>query len=113
MREDDYLPALTAEEWEKGVINRPCDAHYNHGLNMDRGIDGEGAPVVHIDANTIEDTSRHHGDTLHAIAAFCLYGQPFGFTHEDVKKLLWIPPDQDTLESVAARIAALLPPEPT
>ena len=67
----------------------------------------------------------------HALAALCLYGQPFGFTQEDVDALLsnlhdddcgalWALYDHECtchrsptiarLQSLAARIAALLPP---
>lgn len=68
-------------------------------------------------------------DATHALAALCLYGQPFGFTARDVKNLRDMVPDQifgpddptselhnttaayEWLESLAARISALLPPE--
>ena len=51
----------------------------------------------------------------HACAALCLYGQPFGFTQEDVAGLLDFedevgPGTFETIKYLAARIAALLPP---
>jgi hypothetical protein len=66
--------------------------------------------------------------TIHGLAALALYGQPFGFTQEDVARLEraasvleWYdaehPPlsdtehDPDGLRSLRARIAALLPPK--
>jgi hypothetical protein len=61
----------------------------------------------------------------HGLAALCLHEQPFGFTHEDVKRLRMVEAlpvsDSTVLEAVAYnewvndladRIAALLPPTP-
>lgn len=56
----------------------------------------------------------------HAAAALHLHGQPFGFTHEDVRRVqfaarrfLAMPiADAEALERLADRIAALLPPAP-
>lgn len=65
---------------------------------------------------------------LHRIAALCLYGQPYGLTHEDVAAVEWAVKEELRhlqitegtkhghlillqLESLAHRIAALLPPE--
>lgn len=67
------------------------------------------------------DYALHHG-RRHGIAARLLYGQPFGFTREDVKLLRdpWHVPYSDTDEpndplpdfrGLADRIEALLPPE--
>lgn len=57
-------------------------------------------------------------DNDHATAALCLYGQPFGFTREDLTCLRYVMASLDhhgipqpCLESLADRIAALLPPE--
>jgi len=62
----------------------------------------------------------------HGVAAQCLYGQPFGFTREDVTFLRDHAKEMEgefglgdnapmlvSLRSLAARIEALLPPEPT
>jgi hypothetical protein len=62
--------------------------------------------------------------TLPRIAALALYGQPFGFTHEDVTLLRGIarnhglgftvgdgPQPPERVRALADRIAALLPPE--
>lgn len=56
----------------------------------------------------------------HALAALCLYGTPNGFTHEDVGLLYDVVERADRLgllndprpelQSLAARLAALLPP---
>lgn len=58
--------------------------------------------------------------TEHGVAALCLYGQPFGFTREDVHVLglvVGAAKEADSeygqvLQSLADRIEALLPPAP-
>ncbi len=67
----------------------------------------------------------HGDDCLKAIAALCLHGQPFGFAWKDVWELRSIAAtiragwdadkdfsmiDAESLERVAARVEALLPP---
>ncbi len=53
----------------------------------------------------------------HSCAAWCLHGQPFGFTRADVRELRrtsgWEVGEvaRDRLHSLADRIEALLPPE--
>jgi hypothetical protein len=51
----------------------------------------------------------------HEIAALALYGQPFGFTREDVELLRnivrFVPDVPRRIHDLADRIAALLPPE--
>ena len=49
----------------------------------------------------------------HGIAAANLYGQPFGFTREDVRLLEWwgMEYEHTPILNLAARIAALLPPD--
>jgi hypothetical protein len=62
---------------------------------------------------------RTDEEIMHASAAIMLYGQPFGFTHEDVTLLrialqVWPNLTGDGAEAIASlrdRIAALLPPE--
>ena len=106
-------PALTAEEWAKWLspemqYDRECDR-----LDYFSGSYGGG---ICIDG-------RYRDDDLRAVAALCLYGQPFGFTQEDVDAItrclesdVWITvyqyEDAEPLESIRARIAALLPPTP-
>lgn len=69
----------------------------------------------------------HTGRERHILGALALFGQPFGFTRQDVGLLNKLPRDYDGLDlsyamdwhgdagshldSLAARIAALLPPE--
>ena len=96
-------PALTPEKWREALRWAP-----------QRVLCDFGPPVgVHY----VEESVRH------ALAALALHGQPFGFAREDVATLRsWIWQDdavgagfamRDRLVSLADRIAALLPPEPT
>ena len=122
----EIKPALTAEEWEDpnsivwgeasavfpwiaaadGTLSLECDdGHYHEELSAEQRL---------------------------ALGTMCLYGQPFGFTHTDVDELRLVARDaipiaaafcgttESTLlakdmakkiNSLAARIAALLPPE--
>jgi hypothetical protein len=100
---DDTKPALTWDEWQEAINWKTGRA-----INL------------------------HDGNGPHAIAALALYGQPFGFTHDDLQFLrdmaaYWQKTGgfgpaiggvqyrrQDAVEastSLAHRIAALLPPE--
>lgn len=99
-------PALNVEEW----IQFGADMHVLRDLAADRRPWGFQRRLV-------------QGQKLHAVAAMALYGQPFGFTHEDVRLLrsdLQVPVAHGwsgaadrahRLENLAQRIAALLPPE--
>ena len=109
------IPALTPEEW----------------ANPERFIEREGlfwsyrAPDVQgvIVGESSSEGAVIPADAFHAIAATLLEGQPFGFTHEDVEdvrhaaaEVPFVHPDlgkllSPRLEHLAARIAALLPPE--
>ncbi len=106
-------PALTHEEWfPKASADwtptgpRCSDAmgdFWIEGGAIWRAVEGEGEQMV---------------DNPHGLAALCLYGQAFGFTREDVdllnKAILqyhWREKPAIGLQSLASRIAALLPPE--
>lgn len=108
-------PALTREEWAK----REIEVSHNVAMHEDR--DG----WLSLSAfGHCEDV-----DARHALAALALHGQPFGFTHEHIAALRqtcdnaerWINDEhvrcsrkENALvasRAVAARIAALLPPE--
>lgn len=85
----DIKNALTADEWVAALQRR--------------------------DFEYFADTE---GVSAHGKAALCLYQQPFGFTREDVANLHEDIADEwsDTehrrwLQSLAARISALLPPD--
>lgn len=98
---DEVKPALTAEEWPRGP-----------------GVFGWDDGSVFI-AYRDEQPSV---ERPHAVAAVLLHGQPYGFTREDVEQLRKLairdsrtygPPEDHFGWRIAARIAALLPPEPT
>lgn len=98
---EEIQPALTAEEWRCGFAERP-------NRTVELGV----LVTDHTDYTISVQDER----TLHALAALCLYGQPFGFTREDLKALMWAIDDSGDLlaaklRSLADRIAALLPPE--
>ena len=107
----DMKPALSWDEWERGM---------GDVLN---GYASEDLGVIDIRADL-----GHHSlqGGIHKLAAFCLEGQPFGFTREDVEMLreeagtiaLDSGMDRDAwaiaaknLTNLADRIEALLPPE--
>lgn len=92
---DEIKPAMTPEQWKQA-------RRYPPGVVY--GFSGEDEGVM----------------DRHRMAALCLYGQPFGFTREDVAQLHdWAYGCEEygdrrsvpILRSLAARIAALLPPE--
>lgn len=98
---DEIKPALTSREWETLRL-----------WKAGKMIGG------HVRGSTVLSLSD---DLAHGAAACALYGQPFGFTREDVELLLGPWPaevDYDAkyeysrrTRALAARIAALLPPE--
>ncbi len=89
----DFSPALTATEWRDWLS--PEFAHISIPTQ-----------AIHLDR--------------HALAALCLVGQPFGFTHEDINLLHRLVLVAATLsrddflaaDGLAGRIKALLPPQP-
>ena len=103
---DDTLPALSAEEWIQYGANRSVLRDFA----CDKRPWGPRRRFT-------------YGEKLHAAAAMALYDQPFGFTRSDMYLLL----DEATrheqngtsedvrrssrLRDLAARIAALLPPD--
>jgi hypothetical protein len=109
-------PALTPEEWKEWRRGRVSDRIEGRTFFVASDCGGEPyAEEVELDA--------------HETAAKCLYGQPFGFTREDVLRLrahakwydeqtqgvVYACPIEDIpswqLRDMAERIAALLPPE--
>ena len=120
MSDSEIRPALSAEEWAKRTVVR--------GEFMDEcKVSGwEKIVAVHNGGDSVYPTPARH-----ALAALCLYQQPFGFSQEDVDLLGRLadydhgeaacldgydnfPEEADRREahtrSLAARIAALLPP---
>lgn len=104
-------PALTPEEWASGEAERGEHLWLSRRSGLTAGWSHDGVPLAGME---------------HAVAALCLYGQPFGFTQEDVELLREamvldhydgtgidiVPGTDDKLSNLAARIAALLPPSP-
>jgi hypothetical protein len=103
---DDTLPALSAEEWIQYGANR----------SVLRDFACDKRPWGPRRRFTYEEK-------LHAVAAMALYDQPFGFTRADMYLLVDeanLHDRQGTsddvrrssrLRELAARIAALLPPD--
>lgn len=99
-------PALTREEWEE-IIGDEWWA---------RRVIRNGPTSVNALLN-----DRDEPGTLKALAALCLYGQPFGFwpelprtlriAAEKLRVLTNSPDDWTDLEIAADHIEALLPPE--
>ena len=105
---DAITPALSAEEWETLCTDRKSNdtirlSDSTGGIVVDDGV--EGGYVVKEDR--------------HALAALALHGQPFGFTRADIAAIEDVLVARDShschdsgpLYDLAARIAALLPPE--
>lgn len=115
MTQPEIQPALTADEWSNVVVYRGNATHpINFGAHCYDGI------------HSIPCDPELAGER-HKLAALCLYQQPFGFTQQDVELIRSasvvahcddIGFDEEELdrlqrESLAARIAALLPPPST
>ena len=87
----EIKPALTAEEWAEMAAPPIIFGKYaNRGENLLAWAEDD----THLDR--------------HQLAAVALYGQPFGFTWDDVDRLRTT--NDPVLRSLADRIAALLPP---
>jgi hypothetical protein len=104
-------PALTPAQWaKKEIADESSEGAF---LSPDGRFLLFQDEVSGVDADAMR----------HGIAALALYGQPFGFTREDVH-LLWKAaalkawgtypypvPEADAYNALAARITALLPPD--
>ena len=121
---EEIKPALTAEEWRLGVksSSENLEAQQLRSVFITR----EASVSLTVVAPWGGDSERITvgEDMRHALAALALYGQPFGFTREDVEILRQMPtyirglglgghPDGAArfIAGLAARIAALLPKE--
>jgi hypothetical protein len=110
-------PALTPEEWAEGKKAKAFTSEYKGVLPFEEAVH-RGSAYGFALADQYETTSTNDPELMHAAAALCLHGQPFGFTWEDVKMLRDNVASQGPRESafgaflnLADRIAALLPPE--
>lgn len=138
----DLKPALTAEEWGRAwdvLLCHLSDNFRNDREHMWLALYEDGTFALGNRAGdgffSVENISV---ESRHRMAALALYGQPFGFTHEDVRDLrkqadalelsyalaaAFVPPSDhqrdtpavsamaDRFRALADRIAALLPPE--
>jgi hypothetical protein len=126
---DEIRPALTPEEW-KALRWR---ANKEVGGGPETAMDEVGCDVQRDSTNYLDfewsDLKCDPRELRHALAALALHGQPFGFTRQDVQMLLARAGDVEAEErdlsplspiasevapayrNLAARIAALLPPE--
>lgn len=123
----DIKPALTPEQWASAPVEITF-AFASAGFVVFEGEQLSTNPPPQIEINP--ETDRH------GLAALALYGQPFGFTREDVAHLRgeasWLENENFVggllgkfedrgyntnrikgLRSLADRIEALLPPEDT
>lgn len=96
-------PALTPEEWARV---RAFGDEAVFSVSGPGDAEGWGQPALR----------RQGAPGIHALAALCLHGQPFGFTREDARTLRECvehdkPCDIPRLLHLADRIEALLPPE--
>lgn len=115
---DEIKPALTPQEWAALAFD---GGDGTHGAALDAHSAHPG-PIVYVDTEDAQSLARV--SRRHALAALALYGERFGFTHDDLR-MLDNHPDlyggyQGSREeqawwafiaSLRDRIAALLPPE--
>jgi hypothetical protein len=111
---DEIQRALTGLDWAN------IREGHEKPLHGDMGVSLWGEGIALHTGNRYTEVAAP-GDR-HTLAALCLYQQPFGFTHEDVKMLeafaaYSIREKHDTaaadhLTALASRIASLLPPQP-
>src|SRR5690606_30074156 len=117
-------PALTPEEWEKLFSEGNDGELERERFSIWRYDAGDPFPVE-VRIRSVEEEEHEYtssgrkveyaslyGQELHALAALALYGQRFGFTHEDVRSLRDLAEElvRDDLHDLADRIEALLPP---
>ena len=126
----EIRPALTAEEWERTNPYRRAGRQQGATAGADPIPDGRLIDLCHdpeILSALLEGMGKEHSEKLHALAALCLHGQPFGFTWEDVDALRnWADAEEESradgamsssgvgpgvARSIANRIASLLPPQ--
>lgn len=129
---DPIAPALTAEEWARMLT--PIDKYGNRGgcfrdTSVFFWFNNDGFDAHNITGYDGE-TSNYPPEARHALASLALYGQPYGFTREDVSALhedicvqqlsrqamgrewpIEFVARMERLGSLLQRIEALLPPE--
>lgn len=113
---DAIAPALSAEEWEKAKDARFAWRMFGWDDGAGAILHDDGRLEVNWDGAVYDQEMQCVTTSRHALAALALHGQPFGFTREDVRFLRDVDvfaftEDAQMAQSIAARIAALLPPE--
>lgn len=112
-------PALTPDEWRDGYDSKELSIRQKSA-----GLDGSKRLAVYVRAWPLGGSMGDPRD-LYALAALCLYGQPFGFTQEEANALCACLPDEpnayeescspdattlDAAWRAVQKIRALLPP---
>jgi len=128
--ETEIRPALTESEWRRQEVEFVEDGDPKGWIASEGMFPVDGGEAVFTTGTVYIGTyegcvSTEHGircgaKERHALAALALYGQPFGFTQEDVTLLYGIahhfqafPGDRaytNRITALADRIAAMLPP---
>lgn len=109
---EGITPALTPEEWGGKAFGR-----HQYGLGLRAYVEDDttdGSVILVVNGEWLTPAERHK------LAALCLWGTPQGFSYDDYLFLMQVAQDHrpqrprraEHLERIAARIAALLPPEP-
>lgn len=75
-------PALTPEEWRGVCVEGECRADGVWALTSRWTPVPNGPPFEDDEGNDLRVEPNYH-----ALAALALHGQPFGFRHEDVRRL--------------------------
>ena len=125
----DIKPALTPEEWTNKYLNRydvdSVEGTFPDGSKSERGwtvSDTMGQIFIGVSERGPPCMIGLVSTVHHPLAAFCLHGQPFGFTREDAachrgyaSALRKEGGPTSAIESwhasMADRIEALLPPD--
>lgn len=112
---DDMKPALTAEEWIPYV-----DSPTYLGSDFKDELMIRAEEVRRWESGVLSFNNEYQIERPHATAALCLYKQSYGFTQEEAEFIrtfdnYLVSPrvgDRagDLMDSIAAKITALLPP---
>lgn len=125
--ETEIRPALSEREWQSKHHWIQCYDSWSEEAAAKSGVAeikaGDG--YLHLTSHQHPDFADFSAPTdRHALAALALCGQPFGFTHDDVEFVRSMEGSEwdrfgpteyrqmaVRLQSIADRIAALLPPK--
>lgn len=109
---DEITPALTAEEWtwpQSFITTSPKMGIFGRVVVEDGVLEIQ-PPHAHCAGWDGRTLRVEEPEDRHALAALCLYGQPFGFTREDVRVTLELAEacggEADVSEENARRLGA-------